>query len=64
MRGLDTNWKNDSGVKTFASKLLPRVIHFEEAVNEIMQKTAYVERLLHDIKDCETKEINLKLKDI
>lgn len=42
MQGLDINWKTDSTVKTFASKLLPKVIGFEEAVNEVMQKTEYV----------------------
>ena len=41
--GLETSWKNDSTVKSYAQKLLPKVIYFEEAVNEVMQKTAYVE---------------------
>jgi len=36
LRGLEMNWRNDSAVKTYASKLLPKVIGFEEAVNDIV----------------------------
>ena len=40
---LDQTWKNDGNVKHLTQKVLPKVINFEEAVNEVMQKTAYVD---------------------
>jgi hypothetical protein len=64
LRGLEMNWKNDSTVKQYSNKLLPKVIGFEEAVNDIVQKTAYVEQLLNEIKECETTVIDEKLKEI
>ena len=62
LQGLTTYWKSDP--KTYALKLLPKVIGFEESVNEVIHKTAYVQQLLDEIKDCETIQINEKLKEI
>ncbi len=35
LHGLEQNWKNESVAKNFAAKLLPKVIAFEEAVNDV-----------------------------
>jgi len=40
--GLEQNWKNETVAKNFAQKLLPKVIAFEEAVNDVAQKTEYI----------------------
>ena len=64
LQGLDINFKNVSGVKTMAQKILQKVITFEEAVNEVMEKTQYVDQLLTEIKECETEAIKERLKEI
>jgi uncharacterized protein YoxC len=64
LQGLDLNFKNVTGVKTASQKILQRVIAFEEAVNEVMEKTQYVDQLLSEIKECETNSINERLKEI
>lgn len=64
LKGLDHNFKNVAGVKTLAQKILQKVIAFEEAVNEVVEKTQYVEHLLTEIKECETNSINERLKEI
>jgi hypothetical protein len=43
LQGLDLNFKNVTGVKTTSQKILQKVIAFEEAVNEVMEKTQYVD---------------------
>lgn len=47
-----------------AQKILQKVIIFEEAVNEVIEKTQYVDQLLSEIKECETDAINERLKEI
>lgn len=64
LQGLDLNFKNVTGVKTTSQKILQKVIAFEEAVNEVMEKTQYVDQLLSEIKECETNSINERLKEI
>ena len=51
-------------MKGLAQKILQKVITFEEAVNEVMEKTQYVDQLLTEIKECETNSINERLKEI
>ena len=64
LEGLVFTWKTDMNVKHYAAKLMPKVIGFEEAVNDIEQKTRYVQQLLNAIKDCETEKIAEQLKEI
>lgn len=44
--------------------MLQKVITFEETVNEVMEKTQYVDQLLSEIKECETNRIIDILKEI
>lgn len=39
LHGLEQKWKTETVAKNFASKLLPKVIAFEEAVNDVQQQT-------------------------
>jgi hypothetical protein len=39
-------WTYDNHSKGYANKLLPKVIAFEDSVNDVMQKTGYVDDLL------------------
>lgn len=64
MQGVDKIKWTDTQLKKYASNLLKSVYFFEEAVNEVMEKTALVEQYLEEIKDCETQAISSKLKEI
>ena len=64
IQGVDKIKWTDTQLKKYASNLLKSVYFFEEAVNEVMEKTALVEQYLEEIKDCETQAISSKLKEI
>ena len=46
---MSLNWKNESRVDSYAKKLSQRVMTFEEAVNEVMEKTSFIEELLNEL---------------
>jgi len=43
LNGLEMKWTYDNHCKQFASRLMPKVIAFEDSVTEVMQKTGYVD---------------------
>lgn len=58
--GLEQNWKNEHFAKNFSQKLLPKVIAFEEVVNDVAQKTEYINQLLHEMTECELAKDNFE----
>lgn len=63
---MSLNWKNESRVDSYAKKLSQRVMSFEEAVNEVMEKTSVIEELLNELGQCEInrEDLSQKLKSI
>lgn len=60
LHGLEQNWKTETVAKKFAAKLLPKVIAFEEAVNDVQQKTDYINQLLNEMAECELLKDNFE----
>lgn len=52
IEGMALNWKNESRVDAYAKKLSNRVMTFEEAVNEVIEKNAVIEDLLNELGQC------------
>lgn len=63
---MSLNWKNESRVEQYSMKLSQRVMAFEEAVNEVMEKTSVIEEFLNELGECEVQREALanRLKSI
>ena len=60
LHGLEQKWKTETVAKNFAAKLLPKVIAFEEAVNDVQQQTEQINQLLHEMTECESLKENFE----
>jgi hypothetical protein len=47
--GLNINWKAESRVDGYARKLSAKVMVFEEAVTEVIEKTSKIEEYLNEL---------------
>ena len=43
------NWKNETKLDQYSKKLSTKVMEFEEAVNEVMEKTQLIEEFLNQL---------------
>ena len=59
---MNLNWKNESRVDHYSKKLSQRVMDFEEAVNEVMEKTTQIEDYLTQLGTCELQKEELATK--
>ena len=56
LNGLQKTWRIEQHVKRYAHKVLVRVIEFETEVNNVMQKTSFINSLLEEMKECELEK--------
>ena len=53
MEGLSINWKTESKVESYYKRLAKKVMTFEEAVSEVIEKTNQIEEYLKELSLCE-----------
>ena len=55
-------WKQEARVDQFSKKLASKVMAFEDAVQEVIEKTTQIDDLLNELGQCELVKESLQLK--
>jgi dynein heavy chain 1 len=56
------NWKSETRLDSYCKKLSAKIIDFEKAVNELIEKTGLIEEFLIELGTCELSKVNLQEK--
>ena len=62
LEGLQLTWKQEARVDQFSKKLASKVMAFEDAVQEVIEKTTQIDDLLNELGQCELVKESLQLK--